>query len=127
MTITITSNLSGLTKAFMRHLRGILLRIFWRLSSTMSNIQTNVRIQIMVLVTLATMFKETKMVKLIPIKRKNQARRNLRQKNLRKKPLEKRNRKARNQSLQNQQRNQKKNHQRNQKNLRSRLKRLKKN
>ncbi|COO56631.1 Uncharacterised protein [Streptococcus pneumoniae] len=126
MTITITSNLSGLTKAFMRHLRGILLRIFWRLSSTMSNIQTNVRIQIMVLVTLATMFKETKMVKLIPIKR-----RNLRQKNLRKKPLEKRNRKARNQSLQNQQRNQKKNHQknhqRNQKNLRSRLKRLKKN
>ncbi|VLF71570.1 streptococcal histidine triad protein PhpA [Streptococcus pneumoniae] len=41
----------------------------------------------MVLVTLATMFKETKMVKLIPIKRKNQARRNLRQKNLRKKPL----------------------------------------
>ncbi len=38
------------------------------------------------LVTLATMFKETKMVKLIPIKRKNQARRNLRQKNLRKKP-----------------------------------------
>ncbi|CVY99891.1 streptococcal histidine triad protein PhpA [Streptococcus pneumoniae] len=40
----------------------------------------------MVLVTLATMFKETKMVKLIPIKRKNQARRNLRQKNLRKKP-----------------------------------------
>lgn len=54
------------------------------------------------------MFKETKMVKLIPIKRKNQARRNLRQKNLRKKPLEKRNRKARNQSLQNQQRNQKK-------------------
>ncbi|VFH88083.1 histidine triad protein D [Streptococcus pneumoniae] len=96
--------------------------IFWRLSSTMSNIQTNVRIQIMVLVTLATMFKETKMVKLIPIKR-----RNLRQKNLRKKPLEKRNRKARNQSLQNQQRNQKKNHQRNQKNLRSRLKRLKKN
>ncbi|CIV64173.1 Uncharacterised protein [Streptococcus pneumoniae] len=126
MTITITSNLSGLTKAFMRHLRGILLRIFWRLSSTMSNIQTNVRIQIMVLVALATMFKETKMVKLIPIKR-----RNLRQKNLRKKPLEKRNRKARNQSLQNQQRNQKKNHQknhqRNQKNLRSRLKRLKKN
>ncbi|VGM80867.1 streptococcal histidine triad protein [Streptococcus pneumoniae] len=100
-------------------------------TDTMSNIQTNVRIQIMVLVTLATMFKETKMVKLIPIKRKNQTRRNLRQKNLRKKPLEKRNRKARNQSLQNQQRNQKKNHQknhqRNQKNLRSRLKRLKKN
>lgn len=90
MTITITPNLSGLTKAFMRHLRGILLRIFLRLSSTMSNIQTNVRIQIVVGEMQVTMFKETKMVKLIPIKRKNQTRRNLRQKNLRKNPLEKR-------------------------------------
>ncbi len=47
----------------------------------------NVHIQIVVGEMQVTMFKETKMVKLIPTKRKNQTRRNLGQKNLRKKLL----------------------------------------
>ena len=125
MIITITSNLSGLTKDFMRHLRGILLRISLRLSSTMSNIQTNVHIQIVVGEMQVTMFKETKMVNLIPTKRKNQTKRNLGQTNLRKKKPREEKPQSEKPESQNQLRSRKKNHQRNQKNLRSRLKRLK--